>query len=266
MSSRGPLAALAAAAALLLFTVPSASALTTETASGVEKPSGVWVGKAKCDRGEHVVSGGFSMPDRSEAVVNRRKGERTWIVKGQDTEGPLKVYAYCSRRLSPGIESDSGRISSDPESEEGTAKTKCGRGKVAVAGGWQFESTEGNQPVFTSYGNGGRTWKLSAASGDSSKITVYAYCLRSDGVTTRTKTSPSIASDDTGGGKAKCRRGDELLSGAFKTKPKPDYGNETGPDLFFSFSKKKGGRGWTASAHNYSNVAGTIKLTVICLG
>ena len=266
MSSRGLPAALAAAAMLLLFAVPSASALTKETATGVEKPSGVWVGKAKCGRGEHVVSGGFSMPDRSEAVVNRRKGERTWIVKGQDTEGPLKVYAYCSRHLAPGIESATGPINTDPTVEEGTARTKCDRGKVAVAGGWQFETTADNQPVYTSYGNGGRSWKLSAASGDSASITVYAYCLRSDRITTRTKTSSSIADNETGDVKAKCRRGDELLSGAFKTKPKPDYGNKTGPDLFFSLSKKKGGRGWTASAHNYSNVAGKIKLTAICLG
>jgi hypothetical protein len=127
MCSKGFVAALGTALSLLLLTAPSASALTKETGSGVERANGVWVGKAKCDRGEQVVSGGFAMPIESEAVVNKRKGDRTWIVKGQDTDGPLTVYAYCSRHLTPGAESDTGRISSNPESEEGTAKARCAR-------------------------------------------------------------------------------------------------------------------------------------------
>jgi hypothetical protein len=266
MSSKGLVAALGTALSLLLLTAPSASALTKETGSGVERANGVWVGKAKCDRGEQVVSGGFAMPIESEAVVNKRKGDRTWIVKGQDTDGPLTVYAYCSRHLSPGSESDRGRISSDPASEEGTAKARCGRGKTAVAGGWKFDETAGNQPVFTSFGGGGRAWKLSAASGDSPRVTVYAYCLRDEGIQARKRTGATIASEGNGDASVKCRRGEELLGGGFKTKPRPDYSNATGPDLFFSDSRRKGSRGWTATAHNYSDVAGRIKLAALCLG
>lgn len=257
---------MAATIAALLFTVPSASALTKETATAVEQPSGLWVGKAKCARGQNAISGGFSMPTQAQAVVNRRKGDRTWVVKGQDTAGPVTVYAYCSRHLAPSIETGTGTINPNPASEEGRGKARCGDGRVAVAGGWQFEETTGNQPVFTSYGNGGRAWKVSAASGDSDRFTVYAYCLRSDRVGVRTRTSAAIADGETGSVSVKCREGDELLSGAFKTKPKPDYSNTTGPDLFFSDSKRKGARGWTATAHNYSSFAGSIKLAAICLG
>ena len=266
MSSRGSRAALGAAITLLLFIAPSASALTKETGSGVEKANGVWVGKAKCDRGQHVVSGGFGMPSESEAVVNKRKGDRTWIVKGQDTDGPLTVYAYCSRHLSPGSDSDRGRISSDPESEEGTAKARCAKGQTAVAGGWKFDETTGNQPVFTSFGGGGRTWKLSAASGESPRVTVYAYCLRSERIEAHKRTGAAIGTDEGGDASVKCRRGEELLGAGFKTKPKPDYSNTTGPDLFFSDSRRKGSRGWTATAFNYSDVAGRIKLAALCLG
>lgn len=266
MLTRGR-AGLAAAAAItaLLLTASGASALTTRSASGVEKANGVWVAKAKCARGQTAVSGGFAMPDESDAVVNRRKGARTWLVKGQDTAGPLKAYAYCSRTLRPSVEQDRGRIDV-AVTGEGSAKARCDRGESAVAGGWQYDELGSNQPVFTGYGRGGRSWKVVAASGDSPRITAYAYCLRSDRVSARVRTSAAIATDTQGSASVKCRKGDELLSGAFKTKPKPDYSNDTGPDLFFSDSRRKGNRGWFASAHNYSNVAGTIKLAAICLG
>lgn len=265
MLTRGRAGLLAATAAtLLLLTATGASALTKETATGVEKPGGVWVAKPKCDRGETAVSGGFAMPDEGEAVVNRRKGDRTWVVKGQDTDA-LKAYAYCSRRLEPTVEKDRGRLDLK-DTGEGSAKARCGRGQTAVAGGWQYDETANNQPVFTSYGSGGRSWKVVAASGDSPKITAYAYCLRSDRVSARTKTSEPISDNTQGSVSAKCRKGDELLSGAFKTRPKPDYSNADGPDLFFADSKRKGERGWFASAHNYSVVDGRIKLAAICLG
>lgn len=256
-------AALAAAIGLFLTFAPGATALSTVTTKGVEKGD-VWVGEATCPKGKRVVSGGFQLPNRSSVPLNRRQGARTWGVIGQDTDGPLTVFAYCSSRLAPRIESGTGPISAT--SEEGRAVARCANGATAVAGGWEFEDElADNQTTFTSYGGGGRAWKVSVGSGDSAEVTAFAYCLRGDGLEARMKTGGRIAPEGNGQASARCRRGEELLGGGFKTTPRPDYSNNMGPDFFFHRTHRAGARGWLAAAHNYSSIAGRIKLSLICL-
>lgn len=250
---------------MLLFIAPNAWALTKVTAETVEaSPGGEWVGKATCPQGSNVVSGGFSGPSESDAVVNRRAGNRGWLVKGQDTSEAMAVYAYCSRGLEPSVESRSGPLDFEGTGE-GRAAARCPKGKVAVSGGWEFAETAGNQTVYTSLG-GGRSWKLSAASGDSPRITAFAYCLRDRGFIVRENARHVDPNSDLDPIVARCRRGEELLGGGFKTTPKPDYDNSTGPDTFFSTSRRNGARGWQVSATNYSEVGGRVTTAAVCRG
>lgn len=255
---------LAAAITSLLFIAPTASALTTATAETVEAPGGEWVGKATCPEGSTVVSGGFAGPFESDAVVNRRAGKRGWLVKGQDANEALTVYAYCSRRLEPGIKSRSGRLDFEATGE-GRAAARCPKGKIAVSGGWEFAETDDNQTVYTSIGDG-RAWKLSAASGDSPRITAFAYCLRIRELSVRANAAHIDPNSDLSPIATRCHRGEELLGGGFKTKPKPDYDNETGPDTFVNLSRRKGERGWAVAATNYSDVGGMVTVTAMCRG
>lgn len=263
MTTKGFWAALIGAATALLLTAPGASALTRVSATGADRGDGVYVGKARCPGDKRVVSGGFSMPDESDAVVNKAKGTRSWIVKGQDTSGPLEVFAYCSGKLEPTTATDSSRFSDAPE-VLGKANARCGRGKTAVSGGWKFDDLADNQPVFKSFGRGGRSWRVQAFSEDSEKITAYAYCLRRE-VKTRSKRGDPIPTEEADSTQVKCHRGDQLLSGGFNTKPKSDFFNDDGPDFFYSKSSRVGKRGWRAAAHNYSDVAGRTTVTAICV-
>ncbi|HXE99025.1 MAG TPA: hypothetical protein VN458_01625 [Solirubrobacterales bacterium] len=262
MTTRRFWAALIGAATALLLTAPGASALTTVSATGADRGDGVYVGKARCPGDKRVVSGGFTMPDESEAVVNKAKGKRSWIVKGQDTSGPLEVFAYCSGRLEPSTASD--RSGFSQSNDRGKANARCGHGKTAVSGGWKFDDLSGNQPVFKSFGRGGRSWRVHAFSDESERITAYAYCLRRD-VKTRSKRGDPIPDEGADSTRVKCHRGDQLLSGGFNTKPKSDFSNDDGPDFFYSKSSRVGKRGWRAAAHNYSSVSGRTTVTAICV-
>jgi hypothetical protein len=261
MLSRKLSAVIVAAGATLLLTAPSASALIKVSATGADRGDGVWVGEATCPGDRRVVSGGFSMSDASDAVVNRAKGKHTWIVKAQDTGGPVDVFAYCSANLRPSTASD--RSGFSQSTSLGRAKAHCDRGETAVSGGWQYNDLSDNQTVFRSYGRGGRTWSVQAFTGDSTRITAYAYCLHSN-VEGRSKASGPIGDEVSDSTTARCHSGEEALGGGFKTKPKSDYSNDTGPDFFYSASARAGSRGWKASAHNYSAISGRMTVTAIC--
>ena len=243
-----------------LAVATSASALT-QVSAPVEQSGEIYVGEANCPSGRNAVSGGFAGPDQVAVSVNRRAGRDSWLVEAG--EAGVTAYAYCSRRLSPSVKSRGGRIHLATD-EMGGATARCERGATAIAGGWSFTSVYSNQTAFTSYGAGGRAWRVFGGSGESARITAYAYCLRSDRIEARTRTGESIGAGASDGVTTNCRTGEELLGGGFMTQPAPDWDNATGPDLFFNESRREGARAWTSTAHNYSAVAGRIKLAVLC--
>jgi len=257
--------ALAAAALTLLLTTTSASGLSTVTAAGADRGDGVWVGKAQCPAGKRVISGGYSLPGGGQiAKVNKRQGKRAWLVKSPSSD--LTVYAYCSGKLRPTIASRTSGFTPSPD-VRAKPTAKCPRGKVAVAGGWQYDDAiNSNEPVFRSRGTGGRAWSVHAFTDeDSETIKAFAYCLRKGAVKTRSKTSSELEEDNPGGVTVRCPKSQQLLGGGFATKPKSDFFNNTGPDFFYRQSRRVGPRGWRATAFNYGGVAGTITVFALCL-
>ena len=269
MLSRGPAAAMAAAAITMLLSIaPSASALTTVTAKGANNGDGVYTATAKCPPGTTVVSGGFDVEEQGYVPVNKAKGERSWFVQALETDS-LTVSANCSKRLDPSARSAAKRFGEDNAGVNTTVRARCRRGEV-VAGGWRYEpagQAADNSPVFQSNRKGSERWAVTAVidSPDAdSKIRAFAYCLRGLDLRARSKRSDRVESNADGTGAAKCKPGQELLGGGFTTTPRPDWNNDDGPDHFYFASRRAGPRRWGVGAHNHSSVDGFIKTTVIC--
>lgn len=224
---------------------------------------------AHCEAGEHAISGGFLAPETSYASVSTVKGPRGWTASLVGY-GPLKVSAYCSDGLRAETRSRTTQV--DPD---GGARTnvvaKCPRGTVAVAGGYETVDADNSQHdlvAFSSRRSSARAWTVSVfnGAGQPTKIKVTVHCLDDADVNVRSKQSQPIPDNSAGSAVASCDQGEQLLSGGYKTNPKPDYSNQTGPDLFYYRSSRSGRRSWTASARNYGdNVNGRITTFAYCL-
>jgi hypothetical protein len=95
-------------------------------------------------------------------------------------------------------------------------------------------------------------------------LEAFAYCERGVVIKVRSSTSAPIPDGGDSSATARCHKGETLLSGGYTTKPKPDWFNTFGPDFFYNASYRSGKHSWIASAHNYSNVAGTITAFAYC--
>ena len=257
----------AAAITLLLLTAANASALTTVTVKGADIGDGVFAGTATCPPGTTVVSGGFDVEEQGYTPVNKAQGERKWVVQALETSF-LTVSANCSKRLDPSVRSAAKRFGKDNEGVNTTVRAHCQRGEV-VAGGWRYEpagQAANNSPVFKSNRKGSERWAVTAVldSPDAdSRIRAFAYCLRGLDLKARSRIA-DVGSNDDGSTAAHCRAGEELLGGGFKTRPRPDWENESGPDNFYFQSQRFGPRAWFAGAYNHSSVDGEVVTTAIC--
>ena len=252
-------ACLGALALLAAFASP-ALALKTYEEELVDGPGSFMKGKAKCDEGERVVSGGFSGGQGDFAMVNKAVKGKAWLVKGKFVSGGT-VSANCSSRLEVKAESKTRPF----EGERGKATAFCDNGRVAVAGGWQYSELLDNSPVFKSRPSFDR-WQVAGFLGDEEEdvtLTSYVYCLgdarevhQSTGAMAPTSNVISVAA---------CPSGDELIGGGFETLPDPDFGNTTGPDPFVFASSRTARSKWTAEARNYSAVGGSLETFAVCL-
>jgi hypothetical protein len=104
----------------------------------------------------------------------------------------------------------------------------------------------------------------SAPGPDETFLGVSAYCGRGLTVKARSSARKPIAAHRGASATASCHQGETLLSGGFTTTPTPDHDNTSGPDTYFRASYRSAERSWTATAHNYSAVAGAIKAFAYC--
>lgn len=262
-------AVIAACAVTGLAAPAGATALTTHSATdSTENANGQLVAQAKCGAGEHVVSGGYKGSEMGGAVVSRAVHGDSWTVHlypgSADT---LTAYAYCAR---------SGQISTHTNQATGvapppstTVTARCASGEMLVSGGYAFlatpSSTQDGSATFKDYAASARKWKVTVAFDDvPADIQAFAYCQRGVDVKVRSKSSDPIPDNGGGSVTAACHEGETLLAGGYTTTPKPDWENAAGPDLFYYASHRSGSRSWTASAHNYSSVAGSITAFAYC--
>ena len=270
--SRGQSTVLAtglAATAIAILLPASASALKVRTASdSTANAHGLLKATAQCKPNEHVVSGGFRAPDQGYAFVSRAKGPSAWTVVAENVDLSLTAFAYCTNRLENSVRSESKRVS-PPAGTRVNAKATCPRRKAAVSGGYAIidpDAKAHDLVVFNLRRKGKRSWGVSAFNDVDTQTTlkVFAYCVRGVDVEVRSARSEPVPRDTAGSGTARCRDGEELLSGGFKTSPKPDYQNDLGPDFFYFDSWRPGTRSWKASGINYSDVAGRITAFAYC--
>jgi hypothetical protein len=244
----------------LLLHASSASALTTVSVKGVDTGD-YYSGTAECPKGKHVVSGGFTTPERGFALTNRAVSDREWTVVADSDS--LTVFAYCSAKINVAAETKD--IAIDPKSgAQHTATARCGRGRTALAGGWDFEDQVANTPVFKSRRVSERAWSVTAFNGGNEEMTAIVYCANVGDTAIRSKRSARVPPEGDGRVTARCHKGEELLGGGFSTSPKSDYSNTTGPDFFYAASRRRGKRGWATAVHNYSDRGGRIKASAIC--
>lgn len=255
-----------AAFAAVTLAVPSlAWGLKTRTATAPTLPG---TATAECRDGEHVVSGGFSLPDEGQVTISRAKGQR-WTATA-DGDPPLTVFAYCTGGRGVSRHSESETVPG-PAGTRQTVAAHCDANESLVSGGYETVNADPgihDLVAFKSRRTGDRTWKVTVFndSDTASTLKVFAYCKRDVDVKARSKQSEQIPLDQPGLASARCHRDEALLSGGYITTPKPDYQNTTGPDLFYTGSYKSGRRAWTAAAHNYSDAPGRITTFVYCKG
>jgi hypothetical protein len=128
-------------------------------------------------------------------------------------------------------------ISGDEEPSEGTAT--CKRGQEAVAGGYFVEPAEFGTPlVFDSTREGKRGWTTELFQSEAGEATAYAYCdKREPGLKTKTASEKLSGSFDTESVVARCKRGQEAVSGGFEA---------PFTELTVLASKRAGKRSWEA--------------------
>lgn len=263
-----------ACAGALLVAPAGAMALTTHSATAtVPNSAGVLVATAKCGANERVVSGGFKSPEGNSAIVSRAVHGDSWTVHLYPESAPLTTYAYCARKGQFSVATHQQTVSVPKEAANTTAMALCASGEKLVSGGYVMSpasATDHNSPNFRDYAASPSKWTvMSAFDLTPSKLTAVAYCAR--GVTVKMRSSStSIPAEGptsppgTGSATASCHKGETLLAGGYTTTPTPDYQNQTGPDFFYNASHRSSVRSWTASASNYSAVAGKLKAFAYC--
>ena len=278
--------AVAVACVAAMLTVPSAAmALTTHSATtSTVNPNGFLVAKARCGANERVVSGGYksSVTDPSGvAVASRAVRGDAWKVRYWTslTLETLTAYAYCAHKGQLPISKQVTTVTAQAGPINNVATASCASGQTLLSGGYSLlapQPHEENSPVYRDYAASARKWRVMAVLKKvPGQLEAFAYC--SPGVTVKVRSASTTLAPfggpaevgagptgDSGSATARCHAGETLLAGGYTTTPKPDWDNHTGPDFFYSGSYRSGRRSWTASATNYSNVAGTLTVFAYC--
>ncbi|MGI9019306.1 MAG: hypothetical protein ACR2G3_01175 [Solirubrobacterales bacterium] len=261
MKRRIRIGALIASGALAATTALVEAELNTKSAD-VELAAGQdGSATARCGAGTTAFSGGMKNPDyepvnEGSAIYLTglmREGRRRISAVGSNSgsaSGTLIAHAYCDKsepRLKTVAESK------PVENEFTSVAARCERGSEAVWGGFASDGTDSILSLG-SRRKGDRTWKAAAIQfGDPSTLTVFAYCAkREPGLKTKFD-SVSVGADKLGTATAKCRKGQEAVSGGFEQPG--TFGTSEGSEIYFYESHRIGDRRWTASGLNQGDPA-----------
>lgn len=267
-----------ACTATLLAAPTGAMALTTHSATtSTVNSKGFLVATAVCGANERVVSGGYNTTDTSQAgaaVVSHAVNGDSWRVRFFTFTTPesLTTYAYCAPTDQFSISGHENEVTAQPQPTNNVATASCSSSETLVSGGYALLTTQSNveeSPTYRDHAAGGTDWTvMSVFKGIPGQLAAFAYC--SPGVTVKVRSAstsigPDVTAPTSGSATASCQAGETLLAGGYTTKPTPDWSNLNGPDFFYSGSYRSGQRSWTASATNYSDPAGTLKVLAYCM-
>jgi hypothetical protein len=232
---------------------------------------------AKCKQGTRAVSGGFDAPaltdDSShgsyvQTFASLRSAKRKWTSTATNyfsvpESGTLTGFAYCSDEL-PKLKTKS-TSTTIPNNETRSVSARCPKGGEAVSGGFDAEidasNFNGTFPL-ESRRAGKRKWKVTAYSfspPDGADITVYAYCAKhAVGLKKQSVTTSTASQEENIAGKARCKKGQEPISGGFGA---PEDGN-SGAYVEPFESRRAGKRGWKAATGAYADPGSTVDWSV----
>jgi hypothetical protein len=203
---------------------------------------GLGEGTAPCKAGEEAVAGGFSGPSGSLVpFVSAREGERFWrtrVYSGLGGADEVIGYVYCDKK-EPGLKVKRATEVSPDVVLPDSVTARCGRGKEAVSGGFEFEDSE--LVVTSSKRAGKRSWEIGYIAVPETTVTAFALCDKSE---PGLKTKQGSMTPPVGGPAsaiAKCKRKQQLRSGGFEA----EYNYPTGEDQSLVHeSSKPGKRRW----------------------
>jgi len=240
--------------------------LTTKKREVSVVPATTESATAKCRRGTRVASGGFDAPGFDSAAANgtyvqtfasARSGRRGWTSTATNfpyppvtQAGTLVDYAYCDKLPRLKVKSKTVIV---PDGEFRSATAKCAKGGEAVAGGFEAETEaatfDGTFPV-KSRRVGKRSWVVTAnSSGGDHTVTAFAYCARHKlGLTEKLASTSSANPSTNQSTEARCKRGQQSVSGGFAGPANAAAGVEVEPFQ----SKRVGERGSRAATASYS--------------
>lgn len=200
---------------------------------------------AHCKRGHEAVAGGFFVdPSPMGGILptfeSQRVGKRGWNYRVYSFEEvDAAVYAYCDKRK-PGLKVESATEALPGESV-GTITARCGRGKEAVAGGFDGPFTE--LAAVASKRSGKRSWEVVAVGPPGAEVTAIAYCDKRE-PSLKTKQAAIVPPiDDVDSVRARCKRKQELRSGGFEIQFDP-LGTVDENEGLVTASRRAGKRRW----------------------
>jgi hypothetical protein len=224
-----------AALAALAFAAASAFAaggitVVKHTTATVDGPS---ARKAKCDKGDHVLGGGFASSNdgtlTQQSYPSKGKG---WKVETLDEPGgESTAYALCEKASARKLQVVSNtitvpRASMSTPVVERTVKAKCPKGWQVLSGGYAVKppysgsGSKGEIAVDTTMRADSRTWKVHGGNdGKPTSLRAYAICEKQG----KSDVEQAAATDDTIAGfqsaTANCPDGAHIVGGGYQIKP-----------------------------------------------
>jgi hypothetical protein len=232
--------------------------LKTESATTQIAPQESGSATAECEKPRKAVSGGWSSdldttdpasPSWAEPYASSRGGRRSWTTSAiavADLEILVRFtgHAYCREQA---LKTRTASVEIAPaapgDPTEGRVTARCKRGTRVVSGGFAGEPP-GQVAVIESHRVGKRKWTVlgSNLESETAALVAQANCGKVDRL-------PRRSAERRFGGfephdlKAKCRRGERVLSGGFEIDRLPQIAG-----LILGTFRKAGKRGWLAEA------------------
>jgi hypothetical protein len=244
--------------------------------------------KAKCSASDHVLAGGFRLPDGDNiAQQDEPAGEGAWKVESylDDLGLPAHVdtFALCERAsarklkiVSKSVTVPAGTGAPKAVAKafgQATVKAQCPEGWQVVSGGYAVVppytgGSDGEVAVDTNKRAGSTAWKVHGANeGDKTDLKAFAVCEKqSQGKIQQIAKKVPITQDMKGvlgvgvPAVAKCPRGSHLVGGGFQSRPTQNQNPTAFPEVSASMPSSK--KTWTA--HYNPHASGSITSYVEC--
>jgi hypothetical protein len=189
---------------------------TTHTSGGLSSRT------ARCQRGEHVLGGGFVTPGiGSYAQHSKPAGRRGWKALARSGPGDASAFALCEPASARELKKVSNAIvvsgsGSDPGT--GSVEVKCPRHWKVVSGGYAIVPPVDSFSIEVDKRTSARTWTVHGVNyGSDATLEAFALCEREGESQIKQRGDTVVlAGPGTDTAVAECPKGSQLVGGGFK--------------------------------------------------